>query len=126
MVDRARLEMPATRSTSEIETAFKRQRVAFFLALANFLGRAAWSWMRIYYTIAGDPKADRTSVFNTLGLLPIWCVIWIIGFVIVGNSATKSKRVTWHGVGAIVMLAIPAIPVTTSAFISFWRFLSAR
>ena len=80
--------------------------------------------MRIYYAHVGDLKGDRTFVFNSLGLLPIWVLTWIIGFVIVGNSISKSRQLTWHGVGALVMLAVPALPVAAFVIISFWRFLA--
>ena len=116
--------MTAAKSICTPETILKRQRVAFFFSLFNFVGLSGWSWMRIYFAIVGDPIGDRAFVFNSLGLLPIWIVSWIIGFVIVANSISKSKRVTWHGVGAIVMLAVPAIPVAAFVFVSFGRFFT--
>ena len=105
-------------------TAPRRQRVAFFFALVNFVGLAVWSWTRIYYAVVGDLQGDRTFVFYSLALLPIWILTWIIGFVFVGNSISKSEQLTWQGVGALVMLAVPGIPVAAFVFISFWRFLA--
>lgn len=110
-------------NTNTEETALQRQRVGFYLALVNFIGLVVCGWVRGYYAVVGDDKGDRAFVYASLCFFPVWVLTWIFGFVIVGNSLSNSGRITWHGVGALAMLAVPAIPVAIMVIIVFYQFL---
>ncbi len=104
------------------QNAIKQQRLGFYFAIFNFVGMVIWVGIRVYFAIIGDIKADRNFTFGTLGYLPVWVLCWIIGFVSVGNSISQSKRFTSYGTAALIMLAIPAIPVAIMVITSFWQF----
>jgi hypothetical protein len=107
--------------------AIRRQRVAFYFALANFLALVAWNGVRIYLEHRGDSDEARGFGLhpNVVLMLPVWVLSWIIAFVTVGNSIRESKRVTWYGIATLVMLAIPAVPIAMMVFNSFWRFAAS-
>ena len=103
----------------------RRQRVAFFFALFTFVAVVIWIGVRVYFVVVINPDADRQFVFNTLGLVPICALSWIIGFVVVGNSISRSKRLTSYGIAALILLAVPAIPVAAVTFMIYQRFLAS-
>jgi hypothetical protein len=104
------------------ENALNRQRLAFYFALFSCFGTVIWLGIRVYLAIVGDTETDLLFVTNTLGFFAIWVLSWIVGFVIVGNSIEKTKRLTTLGIAALVLLAIPATPVVVMVVTSFWRF----
>ncbi|WP_010586382.1 hypothetical protein [Schlesneria paludicola] len=79
---------------------------------------------RHYYASRGDSASLRALVGETLKYLPFWILTWIVGVIVTGNSITRARRVTWHGLGALVLLAVPAIPIAILVVVLFWRFLA--
>ena len=102
------------------------QRIAFYLSLFNFLWLAAQTGARVYFVLVDDSPGERHFAFHprNMGMLPLWALSWIVAFVLVGNSIREARQVTRYGLATLVMLSIPAIPVSIFVCITYWRFLA--
>jgi hypothetical protein len=105
----------------------QQQRIGLCFASFTFLGVSAICVVRTYFAVVDEPLSDRMFVTdpNLTGLLPFLILSWIFGFITVGNSITASRRVTWDGLVALMMLSVPAIPVSVVVVTTWWQFLSA-
>lgn len=108
------------------DSVLQRQRVAFYVALAHILWIVSFVGVRWYFSARELPFNDRLFVLhpNTLAMIPLWAICWIVACVLVGNSISASKRVTTYAVGTLVLLSITGLPVAVTVWTAFQTFLS--
>ena len=112
-------------NTPALKRELRQQRISFCLALFNVSTFAAWTNVRAYFAFINDRYSDRIFVGRTLVLLPIWGLCWFIGFIMVAQSVSRSRRTTWYGIVALAVDAVPLIAVAICVVSTFWDFFAS-
>jgi hypothetical protein len=110
-----------------VSQTHSRQKTAFWLALIDFLTTASWIGIRLCFALIGDSEGDRKFVLNptVLQVFPVVVLIWIVSFVMVGNSVVQSRRATSYGIWASILLTITAVPVVIAIGRTYGKFFTA-
>lgn len=105
-----------------LKCELRMQVISFLLAMFNFCTASAWINVRFYFALVGDVQADRHFVSMTAGLAPIWGLCWLVSSMLMLGSLEGCRRITWYGLSAVMINAIPIALVAIIAVASFWKF----
>ena len=95
--------------------------VGFWMILTASLTEILLRSIRFYFYLIGDRVGERQFAGRTFGIGILCCLSWFIGSILV----IQCKRLTWYGIIALAMVAIPFGAVACVICAAYWDFLPA-